>query len=336
MARFIAAVVVVVTLGGCGDDETFTIEGTIEGNPTMNMRFVYYANNTLNRGLTAAREGKFEFKGVAPVPAIVEILDNEYRLLGRLYAVNGDRIECRLTRGRPHDIKVNGSETSERWANVLAENAEALAGPGRNEVVERYVAANPSDVVSMLLMLTEYDASRDALRADSVLSSIAQEARPSTLVDGFNAMLQRLVAHTATEKVAVIPYFNVRDSLVSFRPSARPWSLVVLSDSKTGRSDSIVPALRKLSRKALRPKLQVAEFSMDRDTLSWRRDIRNDSAAWSQGWVPGSIASAGIERLGIPSLPYFIVVDSTGRQALRTSSVTEAEEFVGRCLEEKK
>ena len=209
LSRILSSIVCSLLLWGCGDSESFTIEGTVEGNATLNLRFLYYTNNTLVRGLTAARDGKFEYKGVATSPTILEILDNDYRLMGRLYVVNGERIECHLTRNAPNAIKVSGSEISERWADFLNKNNEALSTAKANEIIEQYVSDNADDIVSTLLLLTSYDASSDALRADSIMSSLNPEVRPSTLVAGFNALLQRLVSDTATQPISPISCLNM-------------------------------------------------------------------------------------------------------------------------------
>ena len=328
LRRGLAAMVLALAATACGDSESFTVEGKIEDNATMNIRYIYYANGVLNRGITASRAGKFEFKGVSSTPTIVEITDNDYRPLGRLYLANGDRVECTLTRGNPYAIKVSGNDVCGRWADFLNDNADALKSRRANEVVEKYVGSHADDVVSTLLMLTSYDSSRNALHADSVMSSIGQDARPSSLVDGYNAMLQRLVTQSVSEPVVSIPYFNRRDALVAFTPDSRPWSMLVMSDEYSGRRDSIVPALRRIRRLKKDGELLIVDMSMDRDTVSWHKSTLNDSATWSQGWVAGSIASPGIDRLGVPSLPYVIIVDSTGVQALRTASIAEAEEYI--------
>lgn len=324
----LAAIILALGAVSCGDSESFTVEGKIEDNATMNIRYIYYANGVLNRGITASREGKFEFKGISSTPTIVEITDNDYRSLGRLYLANGDRVECTLTRGNPYAIKVNGSDVSGRWAGFLNDNADALKSRAANETVEKYVSDHSDDVVSTLLMLTSYDSSRNALKADSIMSSISQDARPSSLVDGYNAMLQRLVAQSASEPVIAIPYFNRRDSLASFNPDSRPWSILVMSDEYSGRRDSIVPSLRRIRKLKKADDILIVDLSLDRDTIKWHKSTLNDSATWTQGWVAGSVASPGIDRLGVPSLPYFIIVDSTGVQTLRTTSVTAAENFI--------
>lgn len=330
--RPLVAVLISAAAAACGDSESFTIEGTVEGNPTMNLRFIYSSDRTVIKGLTAVRDGKFEYKGAVHDPSIIEILDNDYRPLGRLFVANGDRITCNLTRNNPNVLKVSGSDISERWANFLGDNAEAMSSSQSNATIERYVADNHDDIVSTLLMLTSYDSSRDAARTDSIMSSINPAVRPSYLVDGFNSMLMRLVSQSVDSIIAPIPFFNLRDSLLEFKPDSKRLSVIALTDTKSGRADSIVPALKRIHDRKKRRNLQLVEFSLDRDTLTWHRSVRPDSASWQQGWVAGSIASPGIERLAVPSIPYFIVVDSLGLQTLRTTSVNRLEAYVDSCL----
>lgn len=335
LAHLLTAIVCACALWSCGDNDTFTIEGTVDGNATINLRFIYYTNGTLVKGLTAARDGKFEYKGVSPNPTVVEILDNDYRMMGRVYAVNGEHIECHITRNAPNAITVSGSEVSERWADFLNKNADRLGSADANTAVEEYVSKHPDDIVSTLLMITSYNASDDAYRADSIMSMINPNVRPSTMVEGFNTMLQRLVGESATEAVTPISCLNMRDSLVDINPSAKDLSLIVLTDAESGRGDSIVPVLKRLNRKSMRPKLQIADIALDRDTASWHKSVRPDSATWQQLWVAGSLASPGIDRLGVTRLPYFIVTDSTGEQLLRTKSITRVEAYIDSCLNDK-
>lgn len=322
--------VLLLAMASCGDSESFTVKGVIEGLPTMNVRYVYFANGRVNRGVTASREGKFEIKASAPAPTILEICDNDYRPMARLYVVNGDNLECELIRERPYQLKVEGNDISERWAKYLNENLKILtkSAEDANAAVEKYVLQKPDDVLSTLLLLTVYDATSNALHADSLMTSINQQCRPAILVDGFNALLQRLVDQSTSEAVVAVPYYGKNDSLLCFSPAASPWSLIVISDEQSPRNDSIVPALRRLGKGSLRSKLQIVELSMDPDTVTWRKSIAADSASWRQGWVAAAVASPGIDRLGVPSFPYFIVTDSTGAQQFRGRSVSIAEQFI--------
>lgn len=319
----------------CSDESQFRVSGTIEGKPTMNLRVGYYADNAYRTMITAVREGEFEFTGQASQPSLLEIFDHEYRLLGRLYVANGQEITCHLERNNPYSIIAQGNPVTQQWADFLRQKSDSLraGSSSANEAIANYVLNNPSDVISTLLLVTSFDSAADPMLADSLLATIAPGARPGNLTEGYNFMLQRLVTDAATGPVATFAYRDSRDSIVSFCPEDYPVSMLVISDATDGRADSIVPALKRLSRKktGIRPDA-ILDLMFGDDTIAWKRAIAPDSASWRQAWVPGRTAAPGIERLGVPSVPYVIVCDSTGAQIYRGKSIGEAEKTVRSLL----
>lgn len=321
-----AAAVLMLLAQACSDDSQFRVHGTVEGNPSMNLRVCYYADYAYRTLVTAVRDGEFEFTGRASQPAMVEIFDHEYRLLGRVFVANGEEIECHLERGNPLAATVKGNPVAEQWADFQRKNIDALKG-GRekaNAVIADYVGKNPGSVVSALLIVTSLDASADPALADSLVSLLEPQARPAGLVDGYNYLIQRLVTDRALGVIDSIPYHDSRDSLRTFLPSAAKASVLVFSDDRTPRADSIVPELKRLSEKYSRKRLSILDFTFAGDTLTWKRTIEPDTASWTQAWAPGWTSSPGIEQLGVPDLPYFIVCDSTGVQIYRGASVSVA------------
>lgn len=334
MFRYIIATAAALLLfAGCTDTEQFRVNGTIEGKPTMNMRVGYYADGVYHTLITAARDGEFEFFGASRQPTVVEILDYDYRPMGRLYVGNGQTVECRLTRGNPYVIEAEGNDVTNRWTAFLRTNADSLirGGAAANNVIDRYIRSNPDNIVSTLLLMTSYDSSLNPAMADSLLASITPQARPSFLTEAYNFMLQRLVSETVEADVLPIKYLDLKDSIRTFRPSARPLSLLAVSDSRSKRADSIVPVLRRMESRAA-SRLGILDMIVEGEKSQWRRVAAPDSAKWEQGWTPGGIASVGIDRLGISALPYFIICDSTGRQLLRTPSAGRAAAYADSLL----
>jgi hypothetical protein len=96
----------------------------------------------------------------------------------------------------------------------------------------------------------------------------------------------------------------------------------------SGRRDSILEQLRHIALHRSAGRFDMVDFSVDSDTLVWKRSIVTDSATWTQGWVAGSISGQALAKLGIPTVPYFIVVDSAGRQVWRGQSISEARSYI--------
>lgn len=317
----------------CSDTEQFRVNGKIKGNPTMNLRAVYYSDGAYRSVITAVRNGEFEFYASSSQPTLLEITDYDYKPLGRLYVSNGNAYEINVNQSDIYDVEATGSDINSRWADFLRNNADSLHADAA-KTVGAYIGAHPDDIVSTLLLLTTFNSSGNVEMADSLMSLISPEARPSSLTEAYNYMLQRLVTESALGKIDSIRYIDRRDSLMFFDMSKNKCSLLVVSVQSDIRKDSIVPALKKLSENYKSRDLGMLDFSLDSDTMLWKRSSRADSASWKQGWAPGGLSALGVEKLGVPSVPFFIVCDSTGTQLYRGPYVKGAEktvrDFLGR------
>lgn len=316
----------------CTASDQFRVNGVIEGKPTMNLRAGYYADGKYKTIITAVREGEFEFFGNAGQPTILEITDYDYRPIARLYVRNGETYDVSLEQGRPYSVKISGNEENERWSEFLRNNEKALLSDNANKTIANYITTHPDDIVSTILLLTEYNSSVNVTEADSLFSSITPAARPSSLTEGYSFILERVASAIAEAEVPPLKYIDSTDSLMSFNPAKQEYSLIVMSTIQNSREDSIIPILRSLDKKWPSKRLEILDFSLDSDTSAWKHAARRDSATWKQGWVAGGLAGMSVDQLGAPSLPYLIVCDSTGAQILRTPYSGVAESFLNSIL----
>lgn len=315
-------------LSGCSGPDSFEVKGHVKGDATINLRALYYVDGALQSSIFPADRGSFSFKGRAPEGAVVEILDNDYRLLGRFYAENGDEIDVTIDPKSQAAMKVEkGNEAAIRWAQWLNANAKILDGRNSkaiNALVAKYVKAHPQDIVSTLIVTTVYDASADPEGASRLLSSIAPEARPTALTEALATLLTYADTSAGKRRVSPLTLMARNDTVTTFSPRKHRLSLLVFSDENSGRADSIVPALRRLRKAHTDKALGIIDISLDTDTLAWQSSTRNDTATWDAAWGTGGIASAALRPLAIPRLPYFIVTDSVGSQIYRGASISQA------------
>lgn len=315
-------------ISGCSGPDSFEVKGHVKGDATINLRALYYVDGALQSSIFPADRGSFSFKGRAPEGAVVEILDNDYRLLGRFYAENGDEIDVTIDPKSPAAMKVEkGNEAAIRWAQWLNANAKILDGRNSkaiNALVAKYVKAHPQDIVSTLIVTTVYDASADPEGASRLLSSIAPEARPTALTEALATLLTYADTSAGKRRVSPLTLMARNDTVTTFSPRKHRLSLLVFSDENSGRADSIVPALRRLRKAHTDKALGIIDISLDTDTLAWQSSTRNDTDTWDAAWGTGGIASAALRPLAIPRLPYFIVTDSVGSQIYRGASISQA------------
>ncbi len=295
---------------------------------TLNLRVIYYSDGKLQNAIIPSDKGAFAFTGKISQPTIIEILANDYSPFARIYAAPGDELEVSVNPKSINLTKVKGNDIAERWTSFLNANAKTFDGRDvtkANALIAKYINEHREDVVSTLLLLTTYDRATDPVAAEKLLTSIAADARPAYLVDAYSYSLTRVADNAAKFKAVPFSYLDEHDSIADFNPRKQRVALLAFSTENSGRTDSITPKLRELHKSnKLGDKLRIIDFSLDNDTLTWRRQVRADSTSFDHGWVAGSVAAPAIARFGIPRIPFFIVIDSVGKQIYRGPSINAA------------
>lgn len=313
-------------MAACGGADSFKVEGQVADGSTMNLYVRYFSGTEVRQGVTPADQGKFSFKASTPQPTIIEILNNEDKVLARAYVANGDKIRVSIDRANPYRSTVEGTDINAAWSAFLNAHADSLrlGDPAlANALIEQYSAAHPGEMVPVLLFATLYDASLDPQRADSVMRSLSAEPPAQALLLPMSTALTRFEDVDLDAPVKSIAYRSL-DSASVFKPTKAATILAFCASTYYGDGrDSLVHAMRQAEKNK---RLEVCEIMFAPDSLSWRSRTRLDSLS-RQGWVPAGVYSADIDALAIPRLPYFIVLDAAGHQALRSPDFARAAAF---------
>ncbi len=322
----ILSVVCWLMVTSCGDSSEFRIAGIISGLGTQNLWLYYYTDDAVHSRSTIVIDGKFSVVGHSEEPAMVELYTTDKVLLSRLLIKNGETVDCEIDRADRYKVSYKGNKVSQEWGKFLSDNAEVLSSSSqeKNALIEKYVKSNRSNMLSTLLLITEYDAVDNELMADSLLQMIAPEARPRNLAGHFEAMLEKVNSETARSQVKRINLYSAGDSIYVFNPALSSYSILAFSDIDKTMRDTVVAGLCRLADDYNGKRLNVVDIAFATDTLKWHKAIADDDARWKQCWSLGGVESKGIDRLAVPRTPYFIVVDSAGTQLFRGSSITEA------------
>ncbi len=317
-------VLAMVATHGCSDTSKFTVAGHVAGDPSMNLYMRYYSNGRINTGVTAVTEGDFEFAGNAPDPTLIEVMDNERRVIGRVYIANGDNATMEINRANPLLSRSESKREpiNRRWSDVVNENAETLANKTQaNTFIEHYIKDHPDDMVSALLFASLYDYHADPVHACRLAMELPAKLRQGFLFGPFFTQMSMLgdsTVYAPIDSLRYRPYDNREP--VTFVPSECP-TLIAITNERSNRSDSVVPRLKQLAEEK---KVRILDLALAQDSGTWKRITRRDTATWIQGWAPGGIYARGIDRLGVPGMPYYIVIDARGNQHYRGADLTAA------------
>lgn len=316
----------------CSGDKPFKISGELSDGSTTNLYLKYYGDYALNTLITAAREGKFAAQGSVMSPTVVRVLDKDNKLLALVFVRNGDEISVNIDRSDPWASRVTGNEVNDSLTSFLNANASTLSSRNAKEInnlIAEYIKSHPDDEASAVLLGYVYDASVDPAETAELLASLGPKAKLPYVVGNLTIQAQRFASASALGNVEDFKYMKAGvDSALMFKAKDKAASLLVFSDDKSERADSIVPKLKEVYKGVGRDKLQILDIIISNDTTAMKGLTRRDSAEWTQAWTPGGLLSDQLYPLAIPALPYYIVTDTAGRQVYRGPSAAEARKSV--------
>ncbi|MDE5786484.1 MAG: hypothetical protein K2H98_08140 [Duncaniella sp.] len=326
--RFFSAAVVPLVMAlvaSCSSGDRFEIKCDIDGLGTGRVDMIYFDGHY--KVVTAhATDSRVTLTGHSAVPTLVDVWDEDGQLLFSLVAADGDRLKVEMDLADPLSARIEGNEPSELFARFRSDNAAAVAAgpsPLLDGLVERFVLANPSSQASTVALMTLYDLNADPVKADSLLNRLEAEARNLSSIRDFSRTLAVASASSAYGTIHPITFNIGPDSAVHFTPYRHSYSLLAVTSAPV---DSATARLLRALRHDFKPgKLNLVETSAATDSARWRASSEADSATWPQTWLPGGLGNPTIALMAVPSTPYFIAVDSTGRQIYRGTSASAAD-----------
>ena len=158
----------------------------------------------------------------------------------------------------------------------------------------------------------------DFLRNNSDKMSAGRDSANAVIARYIAIMLERLVNEKTTSPIESFRFLNA-DTARTFRPSDNKASLLAFTleeDEGYQTLSDLLERHAKNNRKAF-----IADLRTDPSRVSYEGA---DTCARVIGRLPGGIAAPGIERLGIPRLPFFIVTDKDGNQLYRGTDIGKA------------
>lgn len=322
------AAAVCAAVSACGSSDDFRVLGTVENLGTQNLRVVYRTDKGVESFTTTAIDGQFSFTGQSPKETLVEVFTTDRAPLGYVVIKNGQTVKARFNRDNRYDMTLKGNGVSSDLAGFMRDNAGVLSSGSDEEVnglVAEYVGDHTGDMVSTVLLLTQFRAGGHEAEADSLFDLIDHEARPGYLCDAVRGAINERLRYDLSTPVVPFDMFTSADTLMSFNPQDAAVSMLVFTSRESERDREFVGAVGDIYRKHKgEPEVCLVDISLSTDTAAWHASVAGDSARWVQAWVPGGVAAPGVSLLRIPRTPYYVVADSAGTQIYRGPSMDEA------------
>ncbi|MDE6022745.1 MAG: hypothetical protein K2G13_04505 [Muribaculaceae bacterium] len=307
-----------------------------------NYLVTYYAHDS--RGGTwieqtaSIQDGVAFVDGITRLPTIVYITDASSDMSSiALYVERGNKIHISGDGNNMASWTVTGNKISERWSE-WRKNAKSNVSDNENieKSIGAYVRKNPSDKLSVILMLTEWDRRSNPDGFLKLWNSIDKGTRSQELVEICGATdllgvefttkadgnltsakdpkLKKVVFRSRDNGVDTLNFNKVKGSLLYF-----------YTENNSARKET-ADTIRALS-KAYPDSLKriISDIAVDTDSMTWIVAIRSDSVSGViRAWQPKGIAEEDMVRLGIVRIPWFIVKDKDGNETYRGDDLKKA------------
>lgn len=310
---FLLTIALVATMTACTDSNRVILTADTTDGRDLTIRAVTYAPDGVRTAMLATRSGHCEWTEKLPdtenpQPIYIELYTNDYRLLGVVSATAGDKIKLTLDPVSMEGFSIERDGDSAEFDTAIADFLNSAKGKIDNKKIGSFVRKYPSNVASYAILTTLYDASADPGSAVDLLDIIRPEAKPSYYDNGF-VTLASGIANRPTH-LSSYSVLSLGDSIVNIEPRKHKLTLIAFTGSEDMHADSVVPLLRRLSRKPGRN--LIVEHNLMPDTIAWHRSARRDTASWTSVWSGPGTGALGVAQHGITTLPHYVVADSTG------------------------
>ncbi len=300
--------ILVVALASCSSD-SFKIEGNIANLKTGVVKVVFRGDSgVVNEVVNLDNKGQFTFEGVSAQPVIVSLFDSHYEPLVSVVACNGDHIKIKADDAKASSIKVKGTHLNDDWQLFRDEHAAFYSDPNPSRLdaaIEKYVKEHPDDMLSTVLLMVDYCDYTDRGKIEKMLKDIDAQARPESLTQAFpvelksrkSNVLPRLMTLTLVKHGGNFEEVKLTDRITFINLWANPQkNRNILINKLQGLDEGV----------------RIIDILTESDTLRWHQTIAGDPAGWQHYWAPGGPLEQGIQLLGITSMPWYAVTDSTG------------------------
>ena len=335
------ACLMVLMLSGCVKNE-FKIDFEFPKDHIGNYLLTYYAWDS--RGgrwiehTASIQDGKASADCITRLPTLVYVTDASSPSNSMMFYVErGDEIKISGEQKDMSTWRVKGNKLSERWSEW-----RNTAYPKKNDSkafeksIEDYVKKNPSDQLSAILMLAEWDRRENPEGFVRLWNSIDEDAHSQQLMEmcgvpdllgvqfiiGADGKLKyakddgmkSVTVRSRDRGVDTLKFSKVNGSILYF-----------YSENNSARRET-ADSLHRLSKAYPdSTKRIIADVFMDSDSSTWVNAIRRDSLKGAvRAWQPRGVAEDDMVKMGVARLPWYIVKDNKGKETYAGDDLKEA------------
>lgn len=314
-----------LTLMASGCSKSFKIEGNIKNLGNQNLLFVWAGDDGVKNEHRTANNDRFEFEGASEEPTLVMVYDAQNRLIAHLVMENGDHLKVRGDATESYSTEVKGSDINERWYAFIAQHRSEYKAFDRKPLdaaIEKYVADNPGDLLSGILVIVDYSKLNNEQISKQLLSKIEKGAKPDWLLNTYDRLVERRPKQSS--KIGSLLLYENTGDFGSINTTTAKATLLYLWVNNSSHPKEMSPIKALAEEFPDAHQLQICDIYIDADTSSWRGYTSRDGSTWRHFWAPEGPLNSQLKPLAITTTPLYVVTDSLGNVAYNGNDATQA------------
>ena len=303
-------------------NNSFKIDGNLTNLEEGVVRVTFMGDSgVVDETVNTDKKGHFTFNGSAEQPVLVSLLTRRGEPIVMVVAANGDHIKVKGDASKAMDVAVKGNRLNEDWQLFRDEHKAFYTDPNPSRLdaaIEKYVREHPADVLSTVLLMADYSNYDDLGKVDKMLKGIDAKARPESLTQAFQGLNKK--GNSLPRLLTLNLWKHGERGFEEIKLAGDPKILSLWANPQKDRED--MRAKMKGVLEGAGGRIRVIDILAESDTMGWHKAIAGEE--WPHYWAPGGPLEQGIQLLGITSLPWFAVTDSTGLVVYSGPSLDDA------------
>ena len=339
---FFVLLLIMLLAQSCVKNE-FTVSFELPNDVNANYQLQYYASDKRTgfqmENIANVEKGAGKAKCITRMPTIVYLYSPSSNIpLLVFYAERGDKITIKGENNNPNEWQISGNEINEKLSKWRSSNIKALDARDSkqiNQAIANYAIKNPSDPVSLILLLTLFDRRQDEEQYANVWNKLKGDAKDLNFIRLIGRGDQPSDNRVETATVEKMKLYCVGDTIINYNPSSYDATLFYFNRNGSPKRKEVIDSLRKLTKlDDYKMRGMVVNVSFETDTTSWKNGIKKDSLSnVTQAWIFAGEADDKMMKINVPQTPFFIVCSKNGKELYHGSDYSAAaKEFRNRIM----
>ena len=321
MKQITFILLLVAAMCSCSSN-SFKIDGNLTNVEGGAVRVTFMGDSgVVDETVNTDKKGHFSFQGSATQPVLVSLLTKRGEPIVMAVAANGDHIKVKGDASKAMEVAVKGNRLNEDWQLFRDEHKAFYTDPNPSRLdaaIEKYVREHPADMLSTVLLIADYSDYDDLDKVDKMLKGIDVKVRPESLTQAVQGLSKK--GNNLPRLLTLNLWKHGERGFEEIKLSGSPKFLSLWASPHKDREN--MRSKMKGMLEGAEGKIRVIDILAESDTMGWHKTIAGED--WPHYWAPGGPLEQGIQLLGITSLPWFAVTDSTGLVVYSGPSLDEA------------